>query len=703
MSALRIRFLLSTLCVIVAAPFAGPLPVHALAPPATDAAIEYYHAVFDHYFITASLAEMDALDTGRLVGWSRTGRGFAVTFAGSQPGPFPVQPVCRFYIPPQHGDSHFFSASPAECNDILGRIVTDPNYSGYVYESPNVFKLTLPDPVTGACPGSTVPVFRLWNQRGDSNHRYTTDPGIKAAMLAKGYFAEGYGPNAASMCSPGVVLVDALTRASGASPFTPGCEGVTGGNGTFASGAEVEPYLAINPVNPNNFIGVWQQDRWSNGGSRGVAGAYSMDGGGTWTRVTAPFSRCSGGNAANGGDYERATDPWVSFSPDGTAHQVTLAFNSRANADNAVLVSRSLDGGRTWSNPLTVRRDDAQAFNDKEAITADPTDARYVYVVWDRLAGNNGPTWFARTIDRGVTWEPAREIYSPSATGQTINNQIVVLPDGTLVLYFTEIATAGPQLRIMRSTDKGSTWSAPITIAAHQGIGTVDPETGTPLRDGSILGAIAAGRNGTLAAVWQDARFTGGARDGIAFARSTDGGLSWSAPVRVNGNPAVLAFLPTVAIRDDGVIGVSYFDFRSNTADPDTLPTDTWLATSSDGITWQERTAAPVFDYATAPLAGGSYFLGDYTALAAVGTTFVSFNGRTTGTTATNRSDIFATLQPTPVTATPFAKSLLATTAPPLSMTPEFTTRLMTNARRVVAQRIPEGILPERRDAVETR
>jgi hypothetical protein len=682
----------------LATAIAGAAPVPSIIIVGSATAIEYYHAGFDHFFLTPVPDEIDALDSGRLSGWSRTGRGFDVVTTGATTV-FTLFPVCRFYIPPQHGDSHFFSASPAECSAILGKIGTDPNYSGYVYESPSVFRLPLPDPVTGACPGSTVPVYRLWNQRGDSNHRYTTDPGIKSWMLAKGYVAEGYGPDAASMCSPAVVLVDALTRASGPTPFVPGCEGVPSGSATYAAGAEVEPYLAINPVNPNNMIGVWQQDRWTNGGSRGVAGAYSMDGGGTWTKVTAPFSRCSGGNAANGGDYERATDPWVSFSPDGTAHQVALAFNSQANADNAILVSRSTDGGRTWSNAITVRRDGAQAFNDKEAITADPTDARYVYVVWDRLAGNNGPTWFARTVNGGATWEPAREIYNPSATGQTINNQIVVLPDGTLILFFTEIAGAGPQLRIMRSSDKGATWSAPITIAAHQGNGTVDPETGTPIRDGSILGAIAAGKNGTLAAVWQDARFAGGARDGIAFARSTDGGLTWSAPARVNGNPAVPAFLPTVAIRDDGVIGVSYFDFRSNTADPNTLPTDTWLATSNDSVTWQERAAAPAFDYATAPLAGASYFLGDYSALAATHATFVSFNGRTTGTTTSNRSDIFATLQPVAMAATPFAKSMLAATAPPLPMTPDLIERLSAHARRVVAQRIPEGMLPERRDA----
>src|SRR5207248_1862836 len=149
-------------------------------------------------------------------GWSRTGRGFA-THLDSQNGT--ASPVCRFRIPPQHGDSHFFSASPAECAEILGKVAVDPNYSDYVEESPNVFYLALPDTATGACPANTIAVYRLWNQRADSNHRYTTDAGIKSVMQAKGYVAEGYGPDAIAMCTPRAILVDALVPVSGLSPF----------------------------------------------------------------------------------------------------------------------------------------------------------------------------------------------------------------------------------------------------------------------------------------------------------------------------------------------------------------------------------------------------------------------------------------------------------------------------------------------------
>ncbi len=679
------------------AQLASAAPPAAFAPTQPDIAIEFYHAGFDHYFVTRIPEEIEALDSGRTTGWTRTGRAMRV-YLGEATAGVPVSPVCRFYIPPEHGDSHFLSASRDECASVLDRILVDPNYSGYIHESPAVFFLALPDAATGACAAGAFPVYRLWNQRADSNHRYTTDAGIGAAMIARGYVAEGYGPDGVAMCSPEEVLVDALVGASGRSGFAAGCDGVPATGNVYVN-AEVEPFIAVNPTNPNNLIGVWQQDRWSNGGSRGLAGAHSFDGGGTWTRTSAAFSRCSGGHAGNGGDFERASDPWVTFAPDGTAYQIALAFNNRANGDSAILVSRSTDGGRAWSDPVTLRRDGAQSFNDKESITADPFDARYVYAVWDRLTGNNGPAWFARTIDGGASWEPARVVYDPGANSQTINNQIVVLPDRTLVLFFTEIANVGApdiRLRIVRSGDQGATWSAPITIASQQSVGTVDPDTGTGIRDGSILGSIAAGSNGMLAAAWQDARFSG-THDDIAFAQSTDGGLTWSAPLRVNGgnvappSSTAPALLPVVAIRDDGVFGVAYYDLRANTPDVATLPTLYWLATSNDGLSWTERQLAGPFDFATAPLAGGRYFIGDYSSMVTIGTSFVPFFGRSTGD-PDNRSDILAALARPGAAGTGTTVKFATDEAVPT--TAEFTQRVRANARRVLAGRLPAQPLP---------
>src|SRR6266487_3153509 len=83
---------------------------------------------------------------------------------------------------------------------------------------------------------------------------------------------------------------------------------------------EVGPWVAINPTDPSNIIGVYQQDRWTLGAARGVVAAVSHDGGQTWTATWPHFSTCAGGNAANGGDYQRTRDPWVTFSPNGDAY-----------------------------------------------------------------------------------------------------------------------------------------------------------------------------------------------------------------------------------------------------------------------------------------------------------------------------------------------------------------------------------------------
>ncbi len=678
----------------VATNFAGQT---ASVPAAPITVVEFYNAALDHYFMSPLAPDIDALDSGRTKGWTRTGLNFK-GFPSQASGGADVNPVCRFYIPPQHGSSHFFSASPSECNDALIATATNPSFSGYIYETPAAFYIALPDTTTGACPAGTVPVYRLWNQRFDSNHRFTTDAAVKAQMVAKGYVAEGYGPEKVAMCTVGAVLGDAQFLVSGPSPFVASCD-ATPPLGTSYTNAEVEPMVSVNPGNPDNIVGVWQQDRWSTGGARGLLTGTSFDGGRTWTRSAPSFSRCTGGAPANGGDYERASDPWVSFAPDGTVHQLALAFSGQEGQQGsltAILASRSADGGRTWSAPATLMRDGSSAFNDKDAITADATDARFVYAVWDRLAGDRGPTYIGRSTDGGITWEPARPIYDPGTNAQTLNNQIVVLPNGTLVDFFT-VFNPSPSLAVMRSQDKGVTWSAPIIIAAAQAIGATDPETGIGVRDSATLGAIAVSRQGDLVAVWQDARFAAGARDGIALSRSSDGGLSWSAPARINHELSVAAFSPTVAFLDDGTIGVTYYDFRNNTSDASTLPTDLWLTKSHDGLTWFETHVSGPFDLRTAPNAEG-LFLGDYHALVGIGATFLPFYAQTNSGDLGNRTDVFASRIVATGVAAQLARGdslslapLRAGAAPPLVMTPDLRARLQATAKRVLARRRLRG------------
>jgi serine protease len=153
--------------------------------------VEFHHERLDHYFLTWRPAEIAALDAGTTIrGWVRTGttfRAWATPEAGSSP-------VCRYYIPPALGDSHFYGRGHAEC-EATGR-----DQPGLVLEDARFMHLALPS--AGTCPANTLPVYRVFSQRADANHRYMTNRTVRDQMVARGWVAEGDGPDLVVMCAP---------------------------------------------------------------------------------------------------------------------------------------------------------------------------------------------------------------------------------------------------------------------------------------------------------------------------------------------------------------------------------------------------------------------------------------------------------------------------------------------------------------------
>jgi hypothetical protein len=100
---------------------------------------------------------------------------------------------------------------------------------------------------------------------------------------------------AAAPAAAGVFTRSPLQVVSVDSPFA-GCDltGLAAGGTNFLN-AEVEPWVEANPTDPNNVVAVWQQDRWSNGGARGLLTAVTHDGGATWSTTFPHFSVCAGG------------------------------------------------------------------------------------------------------------------------------------------------------------------------------------------------------------------------------------------------------------------------------------------------------------------------------------------------------------------------------------------------------------------------
>src|SRR5262249_41299956 len=137
--------------------------------------------------------EIAKLDAGVFAGWQRTGQQFNVYPIADAPATSSL--VQRFFstsFAPK--SSHFYTANAAEYANLLG------NHNSQL-EGP-VFSVPLPA-ADGTCAEGNGPVFRFYNngKGGAPNHRFTTDPAVRAQMLAAGWIAEGAGVGV-GFCSP---------------------------------------------------------------------------------------------------------------------------------------------------------------------------------------------------------------------------------------------------------------------------------------------------------------------------------------------------------------------------------------------------------------------------------------------------------------------------------------------------------------------
>jgi hypothetical protein len=378
---------------------------------------------------------------------------------------------------------------------------------------------------------------------------------------------------------------------------------------------QAEPYLAVNPQNPLHLVAGYQESRFSDGGASALNFSTSFDGGATWTEAAMPNL-----TVAAGGNWQRASDPWVAFGPNNRVYYASLLLNLSAQtpSENAIGVSRSIDGGLTWSRPVEVHRSAAD-FNDKEAIVADtdPNSPHFgnVYVAWtknlqQRLAGR---VQVARSKDGGSSWGSPKAIKKEGANVGVIPR---VGPDGTVYVVWAgrELVAGSPfQIYFARGRKGGKKWSQPVVVSESRFRG-VDR-----IREGDLLPSFAVNPvNGDLYISWQDARWTG--TDQATLVYSRDGGDSWSAPQRVSDGPDDAAsFTTSVACNSLGEVAVSFYSLRN---DPERrFWIDLYVTISRDGgLTFEpaQRVTAESFDVRfAARVDGEGFFLGDYVGLAA--------------------------------------------------------------------------------------
>jgi hypothetical protein len=392
-------------------------------------------------------------------------------------------------------------------------------------------------------------------------------------------------------------------------------------------GPQSETSIAINPNNGLQLVG----------GSNEIfrlpmRGYFSSNSGASWGAVDLPLPPAI---TTNGTDF--GSDPGVAWDTRGNVYYsyIVVFFNRFFDSINGteLAIARSADGGHTWTATFVNLNAGTGKFNDKPMITVDTNPNSpfrdTIYVAWDNASLNQGKSSNNNVIlvthsrDGGRTWSTLVVASATNAGPRAvIGADPFVAPDGTLHIAWHDIQNN--RLVESSSTDGGQTFSTEHTISPTQipfDIGIPSMNTRRALLYPACGADTGSGINrGTLYCSWMDETATNGTD--VLTARSTDGGVSWSAPVRVNDDPGGVAndqFNQWLAVDpSDGSISLSWNDTRLDAAH---LSTNIFYARSTDGgKTFSANvqvTTAPTNETCCGADLGNQY--GDYEGIAALG------------------------------------------------------------------------------------
>lgn len=381
---------------------------------------------------------------------------------------------------------------------------------------------------------------------------------------------------------------------------------------TRSTAAQNEPGVAVNPLNPMNVIAGWNDyDTRASGAGVWTGIGTSKDGGATWNdRILGPSPRDVPGAVRArlttlDVPFTYAGDPIVAFNGLGTAVAGGLIFDGFDRS--AIYVQTSLDGGDSFTPQLLIAWDDHNVpagFTDKPWMRADTT-GNGVYVCWSHFLQSGGITIYATASQDGLglVWTNPVPV---STEGFVQGCDIGVGPDGEVYITYHHMTgwgnAGGGYAKMVKSTDKGVTWSAPSTI------GSIAPLNlpNAAFRYNHFPRIAVDPTDGAVYVAWAE-----GSGD-VVLTKSTDGGASWSAKRLVNNDGTGRAqFFPAIDVGPDGKVVVGFYDRRE---DPANRVAKYYLAESTDGgLTFpvQHAAGASTID----GLNTRHWFMGDYTDL----------------------------------------------------------------------------------------
>ena len=389
-------------------------------------------------------------------------------------------------------------------------------------------------------------------------------------------------------------------------------------NGNVLGSGQNEFQIDVNPLDHLNAIGTS-----NDGQSAGVGIFRTTDGGATWSSHDASFY----------GVQAACCDPGVAYGPDGSVYAIILDTSPAAT-----YIIKSTDGGGTWRAPTSV------STPDRPNVAVDPSNANIVYITFTDFNQPAGRIAGYKSTDGGATWGAEFLIGDPiSAPGYQQSSQPRVASNGWIYVGYQEYndqnigCSAGVRNEVARSTDGGASWTVTAELNIVQGGACSTTQAGRGIfctnaagssfrsRSHPIMGISPTDPNhvymvysgGDLESAYTCAGSTGFHSDTL-FRRSTDGGVTWTAPAKINTDPQGKdQYYPWMSVLPNGQIWVGWNDRRDDAND---FLSKWYQAHSNDeGTTWLDINNAPGNDVVADVQTQPSTFIGDYHGLGASG------------------------------------------------------------------------------------
>ncbi len=292
----------------------------------------------------------------------------------------------------------------------------------------------------------------------------------------------------------------------------------------------------------------------------------SSDGGATWQTGGLPPQPAAG---PAGDDVTVAYDAhgrgYVCATRSGHVSNVNPA---NANADRAVYVWRTDDGGRSFSAPVTVV--EGQYADHPWIATGGQTPAAQdVYVAWS--AGNSHTALdLARSSDGGQTFAPPRRILAEATTPSFVaaNPQLAAAPGGLLCAVCDWTTDGDPtgeltgEVVAVCSTDAGQSFGAPVHLGSDSSFialpGGARPDSGP---------TVAASARGDAIYVAFPKHQPRARHSDIVVAACYDQGRSWTKTVTATPDDDVIYFQPNLAVDAEGRVAISAFALANGRVD----------------------------------------------------------------------------------------------------------------------------------------